>query len=254
MPKVTASKLSLLPHCGFSFRTGTVFPPDPMGPKARAGTACHALNEALLRGTLGVSYWPDDAIIGHKVPRSDVARVHAMHAQYKEWWESVGRPKLLPEVAFSFRINGRIVSIPDMKAQRGYDYEDGVIYGTADAIDTGDELVVYDVKTGRSDTVDRARVNNQIRFLGMCAARAYGRDSVRVVLQFIDEHGVYPDEAVMDCFDLEDFENWLCASYATIETAPPVMGAHCAAKYCALRPRGSWPGCPAFTEEQKESA
>lgn len=252
MAKVTASGLSLLRYCSFPYQDNLSFPPDPMGPKARTGTAVHLMAEWTLTGELGKTRYPQDAIIQARVVSSEVSRAYAMYDQWLKWYESLGRPPMRPEVPYEYDVTTGEAREAKTNGQRGYAYEPRSVYGTADhEWFDGEKLSIYDIKTGRPDSVARARVNTQVGFLGMCAAKVRGVDSVKVSLLFVDEHDVYPDEAELDYFELSDFESWLRERHGAIGTEAPRLGEWCTGCYCKLRKTKTFAGCPAYAEQKE---
>lgn len=80
------------------------------------------------------------------------------------------------------------------------------IPGTADVVSLeGGNVLVLDYKTGWTD-YGPTKLNWQLSFYALCAARAYGCESARVGIVRIREDGsTWLDMAELDFFDLEDF-------------------------------------------------
>ncbi len=109
----------------------------------------------------------------------------------------------LAEVPFAFDTLTKEARL--LKAT-GRDYRDlgpFEIAGTADWVGlTPDRVVVLDYKSGRN--VTPARINPQLRFYALCAARVYNRDAATVGAVYLRE-GDPPwfDLAELDAFDLD---------------------------------------------------
>jgi hypothetical protein len=105
------------------------------------------------------------------------------------------------------------------------------ITGTVDAILKEDgQVTIADWKTGRQFGLQSAEENAQLRFYALCAARAFGADSVRILVVRVNEAGTQHTEAVLDTFDLAAFESEFLGRLKTIPQARPQQGNHCT--YC----------------------
>ena len=111
------------------------------------------------------------------------------------------------EVTYALHVDTGAVR--ELGRNLGRDYSgrrEGEICGTADYVAlTADGRCVFvaDWKTGRG-LLQPARMNLQIRFLALCAARLYGRDEAVGALVHIREDGTpWYDSAAFDVFDLD---------------------------------------------------
>jgi hypothetical protein len=113
---------------------------------------------------------------------------------------------------------------------------EGHIHGTVDLVERiHGEWVISDWKTGgRSGELD-VMSDPQLRTYALMVARAFGAPRVGVVIIHVDEHGVVPDQHMLDGFELHVARAALRADLALVEAGgPPRPGRHCASKYCPI--------------------
>lgn len=123
---------------------------------------------------------------------------------------------------------------------------EGALPGTADVVAVEEARVtVTDWKTGSREASDPAE-NYQLRFLGLAAARSFGKDEATVQIGAIRTDGsVELRSATLDAEDLRQIEEELARIARRVDEAragAPVyrMGSHC--RYCPALPH-----CPAVS-------
>ena len=216
MSRVTASKVSLLADCGYSFRDDAIQDPWRDSPSAARGTAIHeAIDDFISTGR----YQPPPEVVDEVA-----AAVAWLHEQR---WE---RTELSSEVAFGWAPETDTAEIYDVTG-RGYP-RDGKLHGTADIIVRTDAGVfVGDWKSG-----DGSSAGPQLRTLGLMAARAYGLDEITVAALEVKAWGVTEVcRETLDSFALSALAGELADQIASVPNAEPRAGAHCSEKYCNSR-------------------
>jgi CRISPR/Cas system-associated exonuclease Cas4 (RecB family) len=192
------------------------------GPAALHGTAVHAAIEADVRGCA-------------RHPAIDQRAARTADA-FREWWPNfAGETKWFAEPGFVFDLATSTTRFLGEGTKReAYanvgEHEVGM---TADLVtlNRDDELIVYDVKTGRSQNVDPAESNTQLMTLALAARRQFPSAlAVRAGLLFVSPFGVSVDEHTFDHFDLDAYEAELLALSRGIATSEPQPGKHC--NYC----------------------
>lgn len=219
--RASASKLWLLERCQFFASPACPpHPPQEMGEPAQTGTALHSMVESMITGR---------AV--HIPGGADKTRAMAMMQAFAEWWATFHRGLTWSsETAYAFDVETGAVRLLPSKSHRDYsDLRASEIPGTDDlSVIDGDEAIVVDLKTGRPENVDRADVNDQLRFLALCRSRISPVSRVRVVLAFVQPTHVWTDEATFDLFDLSDYEESLRKTARSISGwSPPQPGKPC---------------------------
>jgi len=145
---------------------------------------------------------------------------------------------LSPEVPLAYNVvtgEGRFLSAGD-----GYrNYESATedeIAGTTDVLGVdANEVYVGDYKTGRP--VTPARHNPQMLIAGLAATRATGAPRVRLELIYVHGGSTWTDVAVVDAFELAEFEERVVGMVSILrqvalvpDIAPTTLGPHC--RYC----------------------
>jgi len=217
--KLTGSKMSLFAKCQWWARPEVVVKDRQLSStEANLGKAVHAAIET--------------HILGSGTAETFGAEVDVVNRMLWAWqdsqWSGI---KWEPEVAFGYdpttgsaRVLGR--------GRESYKNAAAIeITGTIDAVyREGSQVTIADWKTGRQAGLQSAEENAQLRFYALCAARAYGADSVRILVVRVGEGGTQHTEAVLDDFDLAAFEDELRARLKTIPQARPQQGNYC--NYC----------------------
>lgn len=113
---------------------------------------------------------------------------------------------------------------------------EGFIHGTIDLVECiAGEWFIEDWKTGaRSGELD-PRQDPQLSTYALMASRAFGATRLGVVILHADEHGVSPDQHLLDAFDLGVARAALLRDLAETDSGkPPRPGRHCATQYCPI--------------------
>lgn len=121
------------------------------------------------------------------------------------------------------------------------------IAGSADiAVVSGETVLVYDWKTGRSITDS---VWAQMEWLCLLAARATGAWYAKAIVLHATDYGVVETSRLYDDVALWRIAEQLRIDTSAIEDAWPTAGMHCDACYCPARA-----GCDLYQLSKKESA
>jgi hypothetical protein len=212
--RLSASKLHLASHCLWPFRFDVAEPERTESEAAARGTAWHAMAAGLPTGSVSASF-PDTRGIS-------------------------------TEHAYAFDPSHRDAEDLGADCERSvYDtLPPSVITGTADVVylDYGGILHVRDWKTGRQENCQPIQVNQQLAFLGFCAARAMGLDEVTVELAFVTmpdeperwsaESDIRVDSWHLSAVDLMVVESTVVAMAIKRGSAEPHPGAHCTECWC----------------------
>lgn len=216
--RVSASKTSLLMHCGYFARPEAVWV-NTSSPAAERGTRFHkAIADYVSTGQR------------LSVVAGDIA---AEYARAVNWVDSYGRDHLRAEVAFGWdheTDTARELGGSD----RDYSGARGQLAGTADLISVNRASrsgAVHDWKTG-----DGTGATMQLRTLALMLARAHDLDAVTVSALEVSPSGV---EAVcletLDTFDFAVIAGELAEAIAAVPDAEPAPGSHCSELYCPAR-------------------
>jgi hypothetical protein len=98
-------------------------------------------------------------------------------------------------------------------------------------------LDLFDYKTGRQQHTDDVLDNPQMLLCAIAASRAFGVEPVHSGLAYVEDSGIWRDEATIDGFSLDAFEeelrDWVKEN--SNGPTPPVPGPHCTRDFCPLR-------------------
>lgn len=155
------------------------------------------------------------------------------------------------EVAFAYDPATGTARVIQLDSARGYAglLRPGELPGTADVVAVGPtSVMVGDYKSdhGHDETAPSPERNFQLQFLGLAAARAFGRDAVVMELYRVSDDGsVRVERAGLDAFQLEDVAARIAKLVTRVAAAQvkgaqlqTMLGAHC--RYCPARQ-----SCPA---------
>jgi hypothetical protein len=177
--------------------------PSTTSEAAERGTAIHAYLEA----------WAlSDGFVRPDAPADYEDTCHGID------FEAIRTGRIVLEVESTFAFDVQTGRVRSLGCGLGRDYgalRPNEIAGTADLLlgDPDGSVCVLDYKTGQS--VGAAASNPQMLFLGLCAARAWGAESVAVELVYLAEDGSHrTDRAVLDSLDLDSFAAQLRAAVA----------------------------------------
>lgn len=213
--RVTASKVSLLGDCAWSFRDDAAQDPYRASEAAERGTRFHSAIErytntrqrSVVEEDIEMEYlhacaWVDEYVPGHSL--TEVAM----------GWDPA------TDTAVRYDVTSR-----------GYP-KDGKLHGTADLVVVGSGQVwAYDWKTG-----DGSGAGPQLRALALMLGRIYPGSVVHVAALEASKSGVEAVAAeILDAFSLDAVAAELAEQIAAIPTAEPVPGSHCGEKYCNAR-------------------
>ncbi len=114
--------------------------------------------------------------------------------------------ELAHEVAFAFDIaNGQARELGRGLNRKYKDLAPFEIAGTADIVGVSDDSVFVGDYKPAFLPLTPARENLQLRFLALCAARAYGKDEARIELvRLKDDGSSWREPAELDLFDLDE--------------------------------------------------
>lgn len=155
------------------------------------------------------------------------------------------------EVSFALDPLKGTARVMGVRLERAYSgAAPGEMMGTADYVRVereADSVTVIDLKTGQAETPHPFR-NAQLRFLGLCAARAYGVSNVRLgVLHAAEGRKAWWSWATLDAFEVSTVAadmkalveriGWAKKAVAKGETPRLTIGDHC--NFCPARF-----GCP----------
>jgi hypothetical protein len=242
--RVTASKIALFRRCQYWATEGAVWRDSPTD-AAHMGHATHAANEARQAGVT-----PDPEALAKLHGVKDLPSLRARIEQLKK----MRVPSLAQaEVAFAWDpYTDTAHLLTDQTGARDYSKaSDREVCGTADLVffDLWDEnlLRVDDLKSGyMADLVDH---EDQMRFLGLAAARAWHVDRVTLrVWRLSGEDEPQSTETTVYDYELDEiaaelrgmFEAFDQADQASIRPRP---GPYCADHFCPARA-----ACPAWDE------
>jgi hypothetical protein len=217
--KLTGSKMSLFQKCQWWARPDVIVKDRPLSSsEANLGKAVHAAIETHILGSGTAETFGADAEVVNRM----------LWAWQDSQWSGI---KWEPEVAFAYDPATGSARTLGRGREAYVNAGPTEITGTVDAIyQDGTQITIADWKTGRQSGLQSAEENAQLRFYALCAARAYGAESVRVLVVRVGEGGTQHSEAVLDDFDLAAFEDEFRARLKTIPQARPQNGHHCT--YC----------------------
>ena len=245
MSRVTASRLALLQACQYWARPDAVWNEAPPGRAAQFGTDLHALSDVYVRGEPGSASWVADGPLldAWRHMRAWLDATMATVALSSEWplaWD--------PETDRAFDLR-RALARRGIMAARPYadpsiwallraelGFGPSTIAGTADLVEAGECMVVYDICTGSTDKIA------QLRGLAMMLAKLTGCEEVRIATLRVNPSGLAEeDHGVLDCFTIEAIAEDLRALVANVPRSEPRTGEHCARRYCPAQR-----DCPGF--------
>lgn len=236
--RLTASKLELAVRCAFPWSPGAQWV-NRQSAAASLGTALHAYVEALVTSGAALSS-------GQPFPKiADVAASHGLDAEQGEAlvrmvtaWLAEFKPLLGWRAEVTFAYDPSTDTAREIGASLGRDYSaarPGEVVGTVDIVSMGGDCVeVYDWKCGQQDGLAPAAEHEQLRFLGLAAARAYGVSRARIVIGHVQESGASRDVAELEAWDLDEIAEHVreVAERIAAESAEPTPGAWCSSSYC----------------------
>lgn len=226
----TASALHRAAYCLYPW-SGIALPPSESSPAAAFGSAFHAC--AAFRITNGGTCITE-AASGWKLTNEQYDRLVTMFAGWAAWWDDMAyAAPVSTEQAFAYNVDDDSCRLVDLAAPRDYSKFGSEFFGTADLVMRGvGPLTVTDWKTGDPANVERCLVNRQMRFLALCASRAYSVDNVVASIAFVDEDGsVTVDSNTFDVLDLANIAAEMRELQARLRgPIAPNPGQHC--KWC----------------------
>lgn len=224
--RVTGSSLPLLARCQWWARPDVDAPARPATSDMQLGSAVHAAIESILRDEAAQLEPELDQLSEEAAPFVDV---------WREWWASspLGAGQWRAEVAFAY--DPATDTARELGEVRGRAYpatKPSEIAGTVDAVlldGARDLAIVVDWKTGGDWdrlTADAAD-NRQLRGYALAASRAYGVETVRVVVARISEEEVSTTSRDYDALELAAAADELRRQLAAVPTAHPAPGLWC---------------------------
>ena len=247
MRLVTASKMGLLFDCPAAFSGRMAWTYDPPGPPARMGSLLgkHAENWLLDDGD------PDPG--SYSLRPFELAKVARAWAHLRAWLEEQLRvhgevkSDWLPEVAGYYHpATGRFATLGRLENARDYGrVPDGGIPGTPDFIVPG-RNVSLDLKFTRYvPSFDEDSYGHQMRTNAMIASNGGGMSMMLIHASEAGITEVGPE--TFDAFDAVVYADRVKQKLAVVDTATPVAGPHCDARYCGARQ-----ACEAYMTRKQE--
>lgn len=224
--KISASRMGLARECLYWATPDVQWPPYDGSDAAEIGTWYHAVAAWVIDGREGDRPEPP-ACMGDACELTPEQDAETFLASLPEG------AKIKTEVAYVYTPGGKARHL-GLNVGRSYGrLADGEVPGSADVVVLlPGRAIVVDWKSGRSDTVDRARTNLQLAILAVCVAQ-YHPDVREVEVQLRYAHG-WVDSHVLDEFALLDAADEIDSILASTNLAPR-PGMHCASKYCPIR-------------------
>lgn len=234
---LTASKLWLAQHCLYPW-SGIEVPPGPDAPAARLGTAFH---EAAATVVTGGELRPLPLFTKYRLDEAQSATLTEMLLGWQEWWERshVRDAHFIAERPFAYNpVSEQARMLPGGEHRNYSDLRPGEIAGTADLVAILDlkgnlqRVGIGDWKTGQQLHAARTEDDPQMRFLALCAARAYEVEAVEADKYYVDADGaVTIDSHRFDAMTLGNIADEMTNLAARLGgPCEPQPGDHC--RYC----------------------
>jgi Protein of unknown function (DUF2800) len=228
--RVTASSAALLHACAYSFRDDVECPTEAPKAYRDRGVVFGLLAEQWVNGGPTPEISEAIAAMGDEEGR----KLTAMWAHARAWLEANCRPGWVAERAFAYSPADDVGRELPRLSHRDYsDAGPGEVCGTADLVWLdGDTICVGDWKS-TSDGAPDVDAREQLEWLALFAARAYGLDSARIVTLRVTAGGVTAIEGeALDMFGLAAVAERIAANVARIPGAEAIQGDHCNGRYC----------------------
>lgn len=230
MRRLTASSIHRAMHCTAWLRDDYEHHYSS-SPASAVGSAVHLLAE---RWNLGVEI--DAGVLAAELAGlSPAHRDEALSywAELESWLETNfdGRMGRSPEISFAYLPGADRAQVVVRDHPRDYSrVPAGWMSGTADLVCYQDgHVTVYDWKTGHGVYLEPIWRSSQLRFLALCAARAYGATSATVAyVRLRPAQDVEVEESELDEFELDVVAAEIAAVFGRIRPdAEPEPGEHC---------------------------
>lgn len=218
--RVTASRTALLTRCQHWARDGVALV-DDSSDAADDGTTFHRWCEVY--AATGAEPSIDDdrmaTMWSHAKAYIDAHKTETWEVERAFWWHPV---------------EGTAAELVGTEHRDYSGAPKGSIAGTADIVDFGDELTVYDWTLGRTSK------GAQLLTLALMIAQAHGYTRARIVALHVSEGGIHEVEQHIERRALDDHGAAVRAALDAVPSAAPHPGGHCAELYCPARAH-----CPA---------